>query len=91
MHVPRRHGADSDRVSINKRVARMLKAGRVTQEEADRVLLASDPGDLEQAITAIRMRHAQAKVDTDVKRGRMTKDEADQLIQRIERGEDPRS
>lgn len=90
VHLPRRHTADADPAGIKKRVLKMLKAGRITQEEADRVLLASDPSDLEQAVTAIRLRHAQAKVDNDVRQGRMTKQEADLVIQRIERGESTR-
>ena len=70
------------------RVGKMEKAGRVTAEEADRVRAAADEEQLEAAILAIRLRHARAKLDKDVRRGRMTADEADVMIQRIQQGED---
>lgn len=90
MHRPRSHLRELDPASARRRVTKMLKGGRVTAEEADRVFNASDAAELERAVGEIRLRHARAKLDADVRQGRMTRDEADLVIQRIQQGEHPR-
>lgn len=89
MHRPRDHAGKWDRARIEKRVTRMLKANRVTEEEASRVLSATDADELDEAVGAIRLRHVSAKIHRDVSEGRMTKQEADAFLRRVERGEKP--
>ncbi len=90
MHRPRMHGREEDSDRIRRRVTKMLKAGRVTPEEADRVLAAPDSAELERAVADIRVRHVRARLDDEISGGRMTEQEADLFIQRLLNGEETR-
>lgn len=90
MHGPRSHFRGGDAESIHRRVTKMLKAGRVTPEEAERVLSAADSQELEQAVGTIRLRHVRTRLAADMREGRLTQEEADSIISRVQRGEHPR-
>ena len=90
MHRPRMHGREEDPARIRRRVTKMLKAGRVTPEEADRVLAAPDSAELERALADIRVRHVRARLDDEISGARMTEQEADLFIQRLLNGEETR-
>jgi hypothetical protein len=68
----------------------MVEAGRVTDEEAERVRTAADSGERDEAVRGIRLRHARARVGAEVRDGRVTQDEADLILRRLENGEHPR-
>jgi hypothetical protein len=72
------------------RIHKMLAAGRITEDEADRVREAAGSGDLHAVVADIRLRHAQRWVDAAVADGRMTQAEADRTLERLARGEHPR-
>ncbi len=69
----------------------MLAAGRVTQEDAARLRAAAELGGLDEALDEIRVGHARARIAQDVSRGVLTSEEAEVLIERLDKGEDPRS
>ncbi len=68
----------------------MVEAGRVTVEEAQRVRSAADSEELDHAVRAIRLRHARARFEAEVRDGGMSADEAQVILQRLEDGEHPR-
>jgi hypothetical protein len=73
-----------------ERLDKMVKAGRVTEDEADRLRAAARGGDLDEAVREIQLKHARARVDAAVENGRLSQGEADSLVQRITNGESPR-
>jgi hypothetical protein len=72
------------------RVDKLLVAGRITEDEAVRVR-AGDGDDADAAVAEIRLRHVRDWLDAAVVDGRMSRAEADGIVERVERGEDPRS
>ena len=68
----------------------MLRAGRVTEAEAERVRRAADSHELDEAVGAIRLRHARELLDESVEDGSLSRQDADALLERLRRGEDPR-
>jgi len=73
-------------VDVTKRVDRMLAAGRITKEEADRLRSAADADELEALIRDVRSRHASARLDAEVAEGRMSADEAAAALQSLASG-----
>ena len=72
-----------------ERLDKMVEAGRITEEEAQR-LRAAEPGKRDNLIREIRLHHARAKLDPAVADGRLTQDEADDILGRLANGERPR-
>jgi polyhydroxyalkanoate synthesis regulator phasin len=68
-------------------VDRMVASGLITAEEAAQLRAAQGTEGFEEAIVAIRARHAQAHTDTAVSHGRMNQEEADGLLERVRSGE----
>ena len=75
---------------MTARVDKVLAAGRITEDEAERVRNAAECGNLEPVVGEIRRRHVRDWLVTAVADGRMTQAEADGIVGRLERGEDPR-
>ena len=73
------------------RIDKMLAAGRITEEEADRVRAAAESGDLGTAVNEIRARHVREWVAHQVQAGHLSQADADEVLERAERGEDPGS
>ena len=84
------HAQETEDERLLRRVDKMVEAGRVTGEEAERVRAAADSGELDDAVREIRLRHARARVGAELRDGRVTQDEADLILQRLENGEHPR-
>jgi hypothetical protein len=75
---------------IEERVTKMLKAGRITEEEAERVRAAAAQGEADSVVHEIRLKHIKARVDVAVADGQLAPEEADTLLERAASGERPR-
>lgn len=84
------HAQQTEAERLLRRLDKMVAAGRVTDEEAERVRAAADSGERDEAVREIRLRHARARVGAEVRDGRVTQDEADLILRRLENGEHPR-
>jgi hypothetical protein len=73
------------------RVDKMVKSGRLTEDEADRLRAAGDLGAFDSVVRDIRVRHARATLNAALSEGRLTTEEADGLLQRLKNGEHSRS
>ena len=76
-----------DQNKVLGQLDRMVSAGRVTSQEAERLRAAGTPAAFEAAMGAIRARHAGATLDAAVADGQLTQPEADELEQRIRAGD----
>lgn len=76
--------------ALNKRIDKMLEAGRITEEEATRVRAAAGRGEADDVVQQIRLGHVTAMLDAAVEDGAMTREEADALLARVTKGERPR-
>jgi polyhydroxyalkanoate synthesis regulator phasin len=79
------------RERIIERLDQMVVAGRVTNQEAKRLRTAGMPGEFDDGILDIRVRHAGTILDAAVQDGRLTQEEADSFLERLRNGEHPRS
>jgi polyhydroxyalkanoate synthesis regulator phasin len=80
---------DHDRDRVLERLDKMFEAGRVTEEEAERVRSATGSDDFEDAVRNIRVRHAREWLEEAVGNGRLTSEEAATVLERLRNGEDP--
>jgi hypothetical protein len=71
------------------RLDRMVESGRVTEQEAGRLRTAAAPGEFEEGILDIRLRHAGTTLDPAVHEGSLTREEADTFLGRLRNGEHP--
>jgi hypothetical protein len=76
-----------DQQRILRRLDRMVSAGRITPQEAERVRAAGDADAFQAALGEVRARHAAADLDVAVADGSLTQPEADELRHRLRRGE----
>ncbi|MDQ2959753.1 MAG: hypothetical protein M3R48_01685 [Candidatus Dormibacteraeota bacterium] len=79
------------RERILERLDKMMAAGRVTETEAARLRAAAEPEQFDEAVRIIRVRHAGARLDAAVEGGQMTREEAEDSLERLKKGEHPRS
>ena len=68
----------------------MVRAGRLTEEDAARLIAAANSGEFEEAAREIQLKHARARVTAAVEEGGLTEKEARAILERLEKGEDPR-
>jgi polyhydroxyalkanoate synthesis regulator phasin len=73
------------------RLDKMVASGRVTDAEATRLREANTPAEFEDAVRAIRGRHAAVHLDAAVESGEMTGEDAAAFLERLSHGEHPRS
>ena len=83
-------GPGDDQQRVLRQLDRMVAAGRVTAQEAERLREAPDAAAFDAAMGEIRARHAGADLDAAVAAGRLTRAEADDLQHRIGQGDHPR-
>jgi polyhydroxyalkanoate synthesis regulator phasin len=74
-----------------ERVDAMVKAGRLTKWEAKRLRATGQPGEFDDVVREIRVRHARTRLDAVVQDGSLTREEADGFLERLRKGEHPRS
>lgn len=75
------------RKRVVERAEQMVKSGRLTDEEAERLRSAGEPEEFDDAIRSIRVRHAGARLAPAVNDGRVTPAEADSFLDRLRNGE----
>jgi hypothetical protein len=75
---------------VLQRLDKLVGAGRITEEDAALLRAAAETGGLDEALQDIRLRHAKARVSVAVSTGRLGGDEAGVILERLDRGEDPR-
>jgi hypothetical protein len=83
-------GPGGDQQRVLRQLDRMVAAGRVTAQEAERLRGAPDAAAFEAVMGEIRARHAGADLDAAVAAGQLTRAEADDLQHRIGQGDHPR-
>ena len=76
-----------DQKRVLGQLDRMVTAGRVTPQEAERLRNAGDPDAFQAVMGEIMARHAGAGVDAAVSDGRLTQPEADDLMHQLRRGQ----
>lgn len=79
---------DAGRGDLEARLDRMLARGRVTRDEAARVRAATDDGERQAALAAIRLRHASERAEQAVAEGRVSRADADAALARLAAGGD---
>src|SRR6266498_1736095 len=87
---PDRHTTHRIPARLLERLETLVEAGRVTDEEAERLRVAAASGELDEGVRQIRLGHARATIGAAVEDGRLTQDEADASLERLHNGEDPR-
>jgi len=75
------------RKRLQERADDMAKSGRLTHEEAERLRSAGEPGEFDEVIRSIRLRHAGARLGAAVEDGSVTREEADGFLDRLRKGE----
>jgi SAM-dependent methyltransferase len=70
-----------------ERLDQMVASGRMREDEARRIRTASDPDAFNEAIRAVRVRHAKGTLDAAVADGRLAPDESAQVLDRLRKGE----
>jgi hypothetical protein len=84
------HQREASRKRLFERVARMLRSGRITGDEAERLRCAAGSSQFNAIVGEIRGRYAGARLDQAVEDGRLTREEANVLLGRLQDGEHPR-
>jgi demethoxyubiquinone hydroxylase (CLK1/Coq7/Cat5 family) len=74
---------------IIAQVSKMLEAGRITPEEAERLRATEGTDEFERVVAAIRVRHAGEHMAAAVVQGEMTEEESDAYLERLRSGEHP--
>jgi hypothetical protein len=75
---------------LEERLAKMLAAGRITADEAERVRAAAERGEVDDTVAEIRLGHVKDRLDAAVANGELTAEEADAVLERVAAGERPR-
>ena len=75
---------------VLRQLDRMVAAGRVTTQEAERLRGATDAAGFEAVLGEIRARHAGPELEAAVQAGQLTGAEAEDLRHRIGHGDHPR-
>lgn len=85
-------GLDPKRLSrIAGQADKLVAAGRLTADEAQRLRAAPDVSRAEQVVREIRARHASERLDAAVSEGAMSRQEADDVLERVRGGEHSRA
>jgi len=71
------------RKRLVERAEQMVKSGRLTDQEAERLRSAAEPAEFDDAIRSIRVRHAGARLGPAVADGSLTREEADGFLDRL--------
>jgi hypothetical protein len=74
-----------------ERLDPMVESGRVSDGEAKRLRAAGTPGEFDETVRDIRLRHAGTRLNSAVADGTMPQEEADGLLERLRKGGHSRS
>jgi hypothetical protein len=83
-------GPGGDQQRVLRQLDRMVAAGRVTAQEAERLRAARDAAGFEAVLGEIRARHAGPELEAAVQDGQLSGAEAEDLQHQIRRGDHPR-
>jgi polyhydroxyalkanoate synthesis regulator phasin len=75
---------------IIEQVDKMVKSGRITEEEAAQLRATEGTVDFDAAVGVIRARHAGAHMERAIAEGEMSQEEADGNLERLRNGEHPK-
>jgi len=75
---------------IVQQVDKMVKSGRITEDEAAQLRATKGTAEFDAAVGAIRARHAAVHMEQAIASGEMSQEEADGYLQRLRSGEHPR-
>ena len=89
-HGPDSHGWLKRGPRLFARLDKLVRAGRLSKEEAAGLRTAADTGQLGEAAREIQLRHASVRVNEAVADGTITQEQARLLLERLASGEDPR-
>jgi hypothetical protein len=70
-----------------ERLDAMVESGRITPEEATRLRATKGTEEFDDAVAAIRARHAGEHAAASVRDGHISQDDADALLDRVRQGE----
>lgn len=73
-----------------EQVDKMVRAGRITKEEGERLRAAEGTDDFDAAVGAIRARHAGTHMELAIAAGEISREEADRDLERLRNGEHPK-
>ncbi len=74
---------------ILQQVDKMVKLGRITEEEAVHLRATEGTADFDAAMGAIRARHAGVHMDAAIASGDMSQEESEGYLERLRNGEHP--
>jgi polyhydroxyalkanoate synthesis regulator phasin len=74
---------------IIEQVDKMVRSGRISEGEAERLRATEGTADFEAAVGDIRARHAKAHMEGAIAQGEMSQEEADGYLVRLRDGEHP--
>lgn len=74
---------------IVEQVDKMVRSGRITEEEGERLRATAGTPDFGSAVGAIRARHAGTHMEAAIAAGEMSREEADRDLERLRNGEHP--
>lgn len=77
-------------VERRDKLDKLIQAGRLTEDDAERLTAAAKSGELNDAAREMQLKHARARVNAAVEDGRLTQEDAQAIFDRLENGEDPR-
>ena len=89
-HRPDNHTWRNGGARLVGRLDKMVQAGRLTEEDAERLRAAANSGQLDDAVREIQLKHARERVNTALENGRLTQEEARAIFDRLAKGEDLR-
>jgi polyhydroxyalkanoate synthesis regulator phasin len=75
---------------IIKQIDKMVKSGRITEDEAARLRATEGSAAFDQAVGEIRARHAGAHMEESVTAGQMSQEEADGYVEQLKAGDHPK-
>ena len=88
MNPDQANGLDAKRrAQIVAGLDRMVVSGRMTAVEAERIRTAADPGAFEEALRAVRVRHAREQLGVALDDDQLPQEAADEVLERLGKGE----
>jgi len=88
-HLPSPQAMQKAQLKLLRQLDRLVNAGRITTQEAERLRSAGTDQEFEDQLRYIRRRHVRGQVRAAASRGLLSQTEADDLLQSFERTGDP--
>lgn len=75
---------------VLERLDKLVQAGRVSEEEAERLRQAAGTNQFAEIVREFRLAHVSERLDEAVSHGQLPEDEAAVILERLESGEPPK-